>query len=119
MELNIKRIYDPADKADGFRVLVDRLWPRGISKERAELDEWLKEIAPSTELRESWEHDPNTMGQFAVKYRHELDANPAVQTLLDAMREHPTVTLLYAAKDPAVNHALILQQYMKQLYGRG
>lgn len=113
--IQIKRIYDPAAAADGQRVLVDRLWPRGVSKIRAALDAWLKDVAPSTELRTWFGHDPARFDEFAVRYTAELDSDPAkraaVKTLLDMARRGP-VTLLYGAKDPRVSHALVLQRYL-------
>ena len=112
MSLLIKRVYAEPSPEDGFRVLVDRLWPRGVSHERADVDEWLKEIAPSPQLRTWWGHDPATMAEFARRYEEELDGNPAVATLAKLMEEHPTVTLVYAAKDPQVNHAVVLRDYM-------
>lgn len=113
-EVQIKRIYAEADSSDGFRILIDRLWPRGISKERAELDLWDKDIAPSPGLRAWWDHDPQRMKDFANRYRAELDGNPdAVDRLLGILHEHAAVTLLYAAHDPQVNHALILKQYLE------
>lgn len=112
MSVLIKRIYERPSSDDGFRVLVDRLWPRGVTKERAELDDWLKDVAPSPELRKWWNHNPETMAEFAVRYRAELDDNPAIATLREFIAEHPVVTLLYGAKDPKVNHALVLQEYL-------
>lgn len=109
----IKRAYEPTSTADGYRVLVDRLWPRGVSKERAALDEWLKDIAPSPDLRTWWDHDPARMAEFTVRYDAELEENTkAVQHLLDVANARETVTLLYAAHDPAVNHALVLQRFI-------
>ncbi len=112
-ELKIKRVYEPATKDDGYRVLVDRIWPRGESKERAQLDEWLKDIAPSTELRKWFGHDPEKMSEFTRRYRAELDANgPAVSHLRQIMEEHPVVTLVYSAKDQQDNQAVVLRDYM-------
>jgi uncharacterized protein YeaO (DUF488 family) len=112
-ELRIKRVYEPPDAEDGFRVLVDRLWPRGVRREAAALNLWLKDVAPSPELRTWWGHDPARLEEFAERYRAELDANPAVATLVAALREHPRVTLLYAARDPQVNHAGVLRSYLE------
>ena len=92
---------------------MDRLWPRGVTKERAALDLWLKEIAPSPALRTSFDHRSDRFDDFADAYRRELDANPAVEELRAAERAHPAVTLLYAAKDPAVNHAIVLRDYLQ------
>ncbi|WP_192496655.1 DUF488 domain-containing protein [Pseudoclavibacter sp. CFCC 13796] len=109
----IKRIYEQPAESDGFRVLVDRLWPRGVSKARAHLDLWLKDAAPSPELRTWWNHDPARLDEFAERYRQELESNPAVDQLRSVEREHPTVTLLYAARDPKVNHALVLRDFLQ------
>src|SRR5580693_2268295 len=110
--INTKRIYLPAEKSDGFRILVDRLWPRGISKEKAKLDLWSKEIAPSTELRQ-WFHGsdaPDRWEQFKAKYLLELDQNPAVEDLRGIITKHEKVTLLYAINDEMHNHAQILKE---------
>lgn len=116
MGIAIKRIYDDAsdsaDNDDGYRVLVDRLWPRGISKVKARLDLWLKEIGPSTELRKWFGHDPERFEEFRARYLQELDGNPAVGELLDICRAHDAVTLLYGAKDPEHNQAVVLRDYL-------
>jgi uncharacterized protein YeaO (DUF488 family) len=100
-------------------VLVDRLWPRGITRERAALDLWLKDAAPSPDLRVEWHHDPQRFDEFAARYRTELDANPAVDELLTLAHTHATVTLLFAARDPEVNHAAVLRAYLGDAHGRG
>lgn len=112
MDIHIKRIYEKADPSDGKRILVDRLWSRGISKENAHLDLWLKEVAPSTELRK-WFHDatPDHWEEFKQRYLKELETNPAVQELQQIIAKH-TVTLLYSAKDVENNHAIILKEYL-------
>ena len=112
-QVDIKRVYEQAADEDGIRVLVDRLWPRGVSKERAALSGWLKDVAPSPDLRRWWHHDPDRFEDFARRYRTELDDNPALGDLLSIVREHDRTTLVYAAKDPAVNHALILRDYIR------
>lgn len=114
MAFHTKRIYSEPDSDDGYRVLVDRLWPRGVSKERAHLDLWFKDIAPSPELRERWHHSaPADWGVHAEEYRAELaDNTEAVSTLLALDREHGTVTLLYAAHDPEHNHAVVLLAFL-------
>ena len=115
MELKLKRATEPPTKSDGARVLVDRLWPRGISKERLKLDEWLKQIAPSTALRKWFNHDPKKWNGFRERYAKELDANPeAVKALQDLLREHGTVTLIFDARDTEHNEAVVLQQYMRR-----
>ena len=113
-QVGIKRVYEQAADEDGVRILVDRLWPRGVSKERAALSGWLKDVAPSPDLRRWWHHDPDRFEDFARRYRTELDDNPALEDLLSIVREHDRTTLVYAAKDPAVNHALILRDYIRQ-----
>lgn len=107
--INIKRVYEPASKDDGYRVLVDRLWPRGISKTEAAVDLWLKEIAPSTELRKWFGHDPGRFTEFKKRYIKELDNNPATKTLKNLANQHKKITLLYGAKDEHHNQAVILQ----------
>lgn len=114
MSINIKRIYDAPASNDGFRVLVDRLWPRGISKQRAKLDLWLKDIAPSPELREWFSHDPDKFKGFSVRYKHELAHNPALDELKKLSHEHKKITLLYGAKDPTINHAVVLKDYLSR-----
>lgn len=114
----LKRVYEPAEPADGFRVLVDRLWPRGVSREQAALDLWLKEIAPSAELRTWWNHDPERLDGFTARYRAELARNPAVAELTAVLAEHPVVTLLYGAKDPELNQAAVLRDYLAELPDR-
>ena len=113
-QVDIKRVYEQAADEDGVRILVDRLWPRGVSKERAALSGWLKDVAPSPDLRRWWHHDPDRFEDFARRYRTELDDNPALEDLLSIVREHDRTTLVYAAKDPAVNHALILRDCIRQ-----
>lgn len=109
-----KRIYDDASDDDGCRVLVDRLWPRGVSKERAGLDLWLKEIAPSPPLRTEFAHMQERFADFRTAYLAELEQNPAVDTLLELARKHRRVTLLYAARDPEVNHARVLLEFLEE-----
>lgn len=113
----IKRIYDDADDSDGKRVLVDRIWTRGVSKEDAQLDAWLKDIAPSSDLRAWWDHDPDRLEEFAGRYEQELsddDHADAVDELIDLIHDNERVTLLYAAKDENINHANILQDYLRR-----
>ena len=112
--IRIKRIYETPEKTDGFRVLVDRLWPRGVSKEKAALDLWLKDVAPSKELRVWFNHEPGKFSEFTHKYDEELESNPAAKQLLELAKKHPNLTLLYAARDPEVNHALVLQRFLKK-----
>lgn len=114
-QLQIKRIYQPIDSSDGLRILVDRLWPRGIKKENAHLDGWQKALAPSPELRKWFNHQPEKFADFAQQYQQQLQTNPQAQIFIDYCRQQLTqqnITLLYAAKDPNCNHALILQQWL-------
>jgi uncharacterized protein YeaO (DUF488 family) len=112
MGFTTKRVYDAAEATDGYRVLVDRLWPRGISKERAELDLWAKDAAPSPELRTEWHHHRERFDEFAARYRDELDAGEAAQALLTVGAEHERVTLLFGARDEQVNHATVLLEWL-------
>lgn len=112
--IHIKRIYDDPAKSDGTRVLVDRLWPRGVSKDDAHLDLWLKEIAPSNELREWFGHKPERFAEFSRKYKEELANNPAVATLQELARNSEQLTLLYGARDPDHNQAVVLQQLLEK-----
>ena len=107
-----KRIYDEPANDDGCRVLVDRLWPRGVSKERAKLALWLKDVAPSPPLRTGFAHMQERFEDFRAAYEAELDGNPAVQTLRDLAAEHGKVTLLFGARDPQTNHARVLQEFL-------
>ncbi|WAH96778.1 DUF488 domain-containing protein [Arthrobacter sp. MMS18-M83] len=110
--LAIKRIYDEAADDDGYRVLVDRLWPRGVSKERARLDLWLKEIAPSPPLRTEFAHMQEHFADFKKQYEAELEQNPAVDQLLELAAGKTRLTLLYGARDPEVNHARVLLEFL-------
>ncbi len=110
----LKRIYEKADKSDGFRVLVDRLWPRGVSKDRAQLDLWLREVAPSTNLRTWFGHDPKRWEEFEKRYRQELkDKDEYLQELISLEKKHKTVTLLYSAKNTEQNQAVLLAKVLK------
>ncbi|MGH6799465.1 MAG: DUF488 domain-containing protein [Roseiarcus sp.] len=111
--IRVKRIYDPPDRKDGARVLVDRLWPRGARKETTRLTLWLKDIAPSAELRRWFGHDPARFAEFSRRYRAELGANKdAVGRMDDLMKAGP-VTLLYAAHDTEHNQARVLADYLE------
>jgi len=110
--IHLKRIYEKPAASDGTRVLVDRLWPRGVSKADAQLDVWLKEVAPSPELRVWFGHKPERFQAFSKKYTEELTRNPAVNELKQLIADHPVVTLLYGAKDPAINHAVVLKRFL-------
>ncbi len=107
-----KRVYDPVSPADGYRILVDRLWPRGVSKSEAALDEWLKDVAPSDELRKWFGHRPERFAEFREKYRAELQQNVAFDQLKAISKAHPTITLLYAARDLKYNQAAVLHELL-------
>jgi uncharacterized protein YeaO (DUF488 family) len=112
MRVAIKRVYEPAADDDGRRILVDRLWPRGLTKEKAAVDLWLKEVAPSAELRKWFGHDPKKWGEFQRRYRAELDSNEeAVQTLKQAIGKGPA-TLVYGAHDEQHNQAVALRDWL-------
>ena len=113
MPFRIKRVYEPAARGDGLRVLVDRLWPRGLKKADASLDHWMKEVAPSPQLRSWFGHQPERFTAFSRRYRKELAANPALPELRRLGRGK-TVTLLYGARDPEVNHAVVLLSALKR-----
>ncbi|MGF7231838.1 DUF488 domain-containing protein [Arachidicoccus sp.] len=114
ISVSIKRVYEPIDDKDGYRILIDRLWPRGIKKETAGLDAWMKELAPSTSLRKWFNHDPEKWAAFGEAYQEELKhQKEAIKQLLDAIKKHKIVTLLYGAKDEKHNQALVLQKYLQ------
>ena len=110
MNIKIKRVYEQPDEDDGRRILVDRLWPRGLTKEKASVDLWLKDIAPSTELRKWFGHDPNKWEDFKERYLIELKENTEQIRLLKQEIEKGVVTLVYGAKDAEHNEALVLQE---------
>jgi DNA-3-methyladenine glycosylase len=112
MTVAVKRVYDEPDDGDGYRVLVDRLWPRGMTKERARVDEWLRDVAPSTELRKEFRHEPGRFAEFTERYVAELEANPATETLRGIVAEHGVVTLVYAAQDTEHNQAVVLRDHL-------
>ena len=111
----IKRIYDGYLKSDGFRILVDRLWPRGLTKQVAQVDLWMKEIAPSNELRKWYHQDMTQWSLFRKKYLDELKHSTSLADLKSVCAKHPVVTLLYGSKDEEHNHALILVEILKNL----
>lgn len=106
--IKLKRVYEKYEKGDGFRVLVDRLWPRGVSKAKARADRWLKDIGPTDALRQWFAHDPRKWPAFQKKYKAELKRNAALAELKSIAKNHKTVTLLFGAKDPARNQAAVL-----------
>ncbi len=115
-ELRCRRIYVTAGDDDGFRVLVDRLWPRGVKKDSAQIDHWAKEVAPSTELRKWFGHAPEKYAEFSALYVAELERNPDAKAFRIEIRERlneGNVTLLYAAKDETCNHAAVLKSWLE------
>ncbi len=111
--IRLKRVYDPPSPEDGFRILVERLWPRGLKKEDARVDLWLKEIAPSPELRKWFAHDVKRWGEFQERYSRELESNPdALRLLRDEIRARKNVTLVYAARDTDHNSAFVLKHFL-------
>lgn len=117
MVILLKRAYESPDDEDGFRVLVDRLWPRGKKKADLRLDAWAKNISPSTELRKWFDHDPNRWVEFCKRYKAELRApelRDAIEQLVHAAERHSTMTLIYAAKDSVHNEAVVLQPIFKR-----
>jgi uncharacterized protein YeaO (DUF488 family) len=110
--IHIKRVYESSAKSDGVRILVDRLWPRGIRKEDARLEEWAKDIAPSTELREWYGHDPERWPEFQKKYKGELKRNEAITAFIEKYQQERILTLVYAGKDGEHTHALVLKDFL-------
>lgn len=116
-KLQVKRIYEAPEETDGSRVLVDRLWPRGIKKEKAEVTAWEKTIAPTNELRKAFGHDPEKFPAFAQKYEDELEKSPESGAFLEKIKsflETGNVTLLYGAKDPEHNNAVVLKDWIEK-----
>jgi uncharacterized protein YeaO (DUF488 family) len=113
--VRVRRIYEPVTEQDGIRVLVDRLWPRGMSKNRAEIDEWYRDIAPSTALRRWYAHDPQRFTEFRRRYRLELATGEQAAALLHlaTLAQGRTVTLLTASRDPAISEAVVLAELLK------
>jgi uncharacterized protein YeaO (DUF488 family) len=111
--IGIKRIYDKAEVTDGTRVLVDRLWPRGVKKSTAHIDKWVKEVAPSDELRTWFGHDPEKWDEFRKKYLKELESNDAVVSLVSFVSRND-VTLIYAARDTEHNNAVVLSEFLAE-----
>lgn len=116
-KLQVKRVYDAPDETDGSRVLVDRLWPRGIKKEKAALTAWEKAIAPTNELRKAFGHDPEKFPAFVQQYEAELEANPESGAFLEKIKtflDTGNVTLLYGARDPEHNNAVVLKDWIEK-----
>jgi uncharacterized protein YeaO (DUF488 family) len=114
MNIQMKRVYEQPANNDGSRILVDRLWPRGLTKEKAKLDLWLKEIAPSTELRQWFGHDPKKWKGFRGRYETELRHNSDLVEMLKTKAKEGTITLLYGARDEKHNEALVLKQFLER-----
>ncbi len=114
MDLRLKRAYDPAEPSDGYRVLIDRLWPRGVSHERAELDEWERELAPSTELRKWFGHEPGRFEEFRRRYTQELREQRPRLTELRRRARDGTLTLVYSAGDTEHNDAVVLAEVLRR-----
>lgn len=118
-EIVIKRVYEERESSDGFRVLVDRLWPRGLTKEKVGADLWFKDIAPSAETRHLWEHDPakrdpSKWAEFKARYRAELDSKPKEIAVLLEHARSGKLTLLFASRDPEFNQAAVLRDYLRE-----
>lgn len=117
MNIQIKRIYDAPDASDGFRILVDRVWPRGMSREKAALGEWDKMITPSSALRKWFGHDPERYEEFRKRYRKELEDNPEMEQFITLVRQRideGPVTLLFGAKDREHNQAVVLREFLEE-----
>ncbi len=112
--VKIKRIYEPPERKDGFRILVDGLWPRGIKKENAPLDQWMKSVAPSAALRKWFAHDPEKWKGFMKKYTEELKQPGVGDSFIEIIKKHKQITLLYAARDEQYNNAVVLQQFVQE-----
>jgi uncharacterized protein YeaO (DUF488 family) len=111
--LKLKRAYDPAAKADGTRILVERLWPRGLSRAKVHVDTWLKDVAPSTDLRKWFGHDPEKWPQFRERYFRELDARPEAWQQILSKARRGLVTLIYSSHDTLHNNAVALREYLQ------
>lgn len=114
MAIHIKRVYDAPAAADGTRVLLDRLWPRGVRKEDARIDQWMNDLAPSTELRRWFGHDPAKWAEFQKRYFKELDAKPDAVAELKKLARAGKVTLVYGARDTENNNAVALREYLRR-----
>lgn len=112
--IQLKRAYDPQEADDGYRIYVDRLWPRGLSHETFHYDEWAKDISPSTELREWFHQDPdNRWNEFKTKYLEELNNNPSARELKQSIKDKAKVTLIYSSHDETHNNAVVLKEYLE------
>ncbi|HPW67608.1 MAG TPA: DUF488 family protein [Salinivirgaceae bacterium] len=120
-DIKVKRIYEDSSQDDGFRILVDRLWSRGVSKDKANIQEWAKDIAPSSEVRKRFNHDPDLMDWFRTQYLQELNGNKSADNFIALVRdklEQGNVTLLYSAKDEKISQAVVLLEWLKERLGK-
>ncbi|WP_421775323.1 DUF488 domain-containing protein [Gracilimonas sp.] len=113
--IKLKRVYEELSPEDGYRILTERLWPRGVSKERANLDKWMKGVAPSHELRKWFDHDHEKWDEFKDRYRKELFGSEAVQELIDIIKEEESITFVFASKDEKHNSTVLLKEFIEQL----
>ena len=114
--IKIKRVYESSSENDGFRILVDRIWPRGVSKEKADLDAWMKEIAPTNDLRKWFSHDPKKWNEFENRYKNELkDKSELVNEIKEIEKDKGKITLIYSAKDNEHNNAVVLEHILRKL----
>ena len=113
--IKIKRAYEKAETDDGYRILVDRLWPRGLTRKRAAIDLWFKEIAPSSGLRKWFGHAPDRFLEFRTRYVEELTQNPAIANVSALLAKYKIVTLVYSAKNVEINHAVILKEFIESI----
>jgi uncharacterized protein YeaO (DUF488 family) len=113
MHIALKRVYEKPAESDGKRILVDRLWPRGLTKEKAKVDIWLKDIAPSTELRQWFNHEPSKWPEFKKRYRAEMSSNKPALSVLNDLLTGEKVTILYGAKDEEHNEAVVIKEYFE------
>ena len=117
-QLNMKRVYEKPEKEDGYRILVDRIWPRGVSKDKAAINEWAKEITPTSTIRKEFDHQPKKFEWFKQAYWTELSDNPRIEPFLNHVfeqLEQTPVTFVYAAKDEKFNHVVVLMEYIKTI----
>ena len=119
IEIKLKRVYDPVSRADGKRILVERLWPRGLSKAKLHLSDWLKEAGPSTALRQWFGHDPRKWSRFRARYFRELDSRPESWRPIVAAATRGRVTLLYSSHDEEHNNAVALLDYLERVPRKG
>jgi uncharacterized protein YeaO (DUF488 family) len=119
MAIQLKRAYEKPARGDGYRVLIDRIWPRGVRKEDLQVDEWLRDLAPSTALRQWFGHDPEKWDVFRQRYFRELDAHPDLIQKLRAKMRQGTLTIVFGSKEERFNNAVVLKEYLEQGRARG